>query len=120
VKFKVDENLPVEAAKILCDAGYAADTVADESLSGSDDQSIAARSRSEGRILVTLDLEFANIQASPPGTHAGIVVFRLKQPGQSNGARVCTTLSCGIAPGKHHDLLFDISNGFSAETPTLQ
>ena len=23
-------------------------------------------------------------------------------------------------PGKHHDLLFDISNGFSAETPTLQ
>jgi predicted nuclease of predicted toxin-antitoxin system len=69
----------VEAAKILRDAGYAADTVADESLSGSDDKSIAARSRSEGRILVTLDLDFANIQAYPPGTHAGIVVFRLKQ-----------------------------------------
>ena len=79
MKFKVDENLPVEAAEVLRDAGYAADTVTEQSLSGSDDESVAAKSRSEGRVLVTLDLDFANIQAYPPGMHAGIVVFRLKQ-----------------------------------------
>jgi hypothetical protein len=27
---------------------------------------------------VTLDLDFANIRAYPPGKHAGIVVLRLK------------------------------------------
>jgi hypothetical protein len=26
-----------------------------------------------------LDLDFANIQAYPPGTHAGFIVFRLKR-----------------------------------------
>jgi predicted nuclease of predicted toxin-antitoxin system len=79
VKFKVDENLPIEAAEVLRNAGYDADTVADESLSGSDDEAVAARSRSEGRILITLDLDFSNIQAYPPGTHAGIVILRLKR-----------------------------------------
>jgi hypothetical protein len=27
---------------------------------------------------VTLDLDFANVQAHPPGTHSGIIVFRSK------------------------------------------
>ncbi len=75
MKCKIDENLPAEAADILRDAGHDPDTVADESLSGSDDEAVAAKSRSEGRILVTLDLDFANIQAYPPGTHAGIVIL---------------------------------------------
>ena len=79
MKFKVDENLPVEAAEILRKYGLAADTVGDEYLSGSDDEVIASRSRSEDRILVTLDLDFANIRAYPPGTHGGVVVFRLKR-----------------------------------------
>src|SRR6266446_2417075 len=30
----------------------------------------------EERILVTLDLDFANVRAYPPGSHAGIVVLR--------------------------------------------
>jgi predicted nuclease of predicted toxin-antitoxin system len=79
VKFKIDENLPVETAEILKKSGFSADTVADEDLSGSDDEAVASRSRSEGRILVTLDLDFANIQAYPPGTHSEIIVFRLKR-----------------------------------------
>jgi hypothetical protein len=29
-------------------------------------------------VLVTLDLDFANVQAHPVGTHAGIIVFRSK------------------------------------------
>jgi predicted nuclease of predicted toxin-antitoxin system len=79
VRFKIDENLPVEAAQILKVAGFTADTIQDENLSGSDDETVARRSRSEDQILVTLDLDFANIQAYPPGTHTGVVVLRLKR-----------------------------------------
>jgi predicted nuclease of predicted toxin-antitoxin system len=79
VKFKIDENLPAEAAAILRDAGFVADTVGDENLSGADDVTIAGESRSEHRILVTLDLDFSNIRAYPPGEHSGIIILRIKQ-----------------------------------------
>jgi predicted nuclease of predicted toxin-antitoxin system len=78
VRFKIDENLPAEAAEILQRAGFDVDTVGDENLSGADDETLASASRSEGRILVTLDLDFANIRAYPPGEHAGIIVLRIK------------------------------------------
>ena len=78
MKFKIDENLPAEAAEILKSAGFEAHTVGDENLSGADDETVANASRSEGRILVTLDLDFANIRAHPPGEHTGIVVLRVK------------------------------------------
>ena len=79
MKFKIGENLPAEAAQILRDSGFVADTVADEDLSGSDDEVVATRSRSEDRVLVTLDLDFANIRAYPPGEHSGIIVLRVKR-----------------------------------------
>ncbi len=83
MKFKIDENLPAEAADTLKNAGFDAHTVGDETLSGADDETVASTSRSEGRILVTLDLDFANIRAYPPGEHAGIVVLRVKHQDKS-------------------------------------
>jgi predicted nuclease of predicted toxin-antitoxin system len=79
VKFKIDENLPKEAAEILRDGGFVAHTVADENLSGAEDEIVASTSWSEKRILVTLDLDFANIRAYPPGEHSGIIVLRVKR-----------------------------------------
>ena len=76
MKFKVDENLPAEHAALLREAGHEADTVADQKLSGSDDSTLAECCRTEDRILLTLDLDFANVQAYPPKSHSGIVVFR--------------------------------------------
>jgi hypothetical protein len=74
LKLKIDENLPLDCAAILRAAGFEADTVFDERLVGADDSEIAARSRAEHRVLVTLDLDFSNIQAYPPSRHAGIIV----------------------------------------------
>jgi len=88
VKFKIDENLPAEAAEILRDSGFVADTVADENLSGSADEVVATRSRSENRVLVTLDMDFANIRAYPPGEHSGMIVLRLKRQDKT------TVLTC--------------------------
>jgi predicted nuclease of predicted toxin-antitoxin system len=62
LKFKTDENLPVEAAAVLRDAGFDAETVWDEALAGSEDATIADRVRTEGRILVTADLDFATFE----------------------------------------------------------
>ena len=71
MKFKIDENLPAEYAALLRDATFEADTVGEEAMSG-------AECQGEGRILITLDLDFSNIQAYPPGGHAGIIVIRSK------------------------------------------
>ena len=75
--FKVDENLPAEVAALLRQRGYAASTVHDQQLVGSADQTIAEICRREERVLVTLDLDFADIRAYPPENHAGLVVLRL-------------------------------------------
>ena len=76
MKFKVDENLPVECAEYLQAAGYDSETVAAEALSGSQDPVLFDHCKKEDRILVTLDLDFANVQVYPPRTHAGVVVLR--------------------------------------------
>jgi predicted nuclease of predicted toxin-antitoxin system len=80
LKFKVDENLPAECALIFREAGFEAATVAEQSLSGAEDAVLFERYRAEGRVLVTLDLDFANVQAYPPGSHSGIVVVRSSSP----------------------------------------
>ena len=79
MKFKTDENLPIEAATTLREAGFDAETIWDEKLSGADDLVVETTSRNEGRILLTLDLDFANIRAYPPREHPGIIVLRLKR-----------------------------------------
>ncbi len=55
-----------------------AETVVEEHMSGADDKLVAARVKSEERVLVTLDLDFCNIQAYPPQHFAGIIVLRLQ------------------------------------------
>jgi len=72
----MDENLTAECVKLFAEAGFPADTVDQEHLSGSEDVVLFARCVLEERILVTLALAFANVRACPPGSHAGIVVLR--------------------------------------------
>ena len=76
MKFKVDENLPVEARDDLRSAGHDAVTVGDQQLAGQPDVQIASVCRTEGRAVLTLDLDFSDIRAYPPQDYAGIVVLR--------------------------------------------
>ncbi|HEY3366820.1 MAG TPA: DUF5615 family PIN-like protein [Symbiobacteriaceae bacterium] len=75
-KFKLDENLPVGLANDLTMAGYNATTVFSEGLSGTPDDRLLAQCDAEGRILITLDLDFSDLRAYPPDKHTGIVVLR--------------------------------------------
>lgn len=77
MRFKIDENLPVEAKDIFRQAGFDATTVADEGLAGSPDEVIAAVCRREDRVIVTLDLGFGDIRVYPPQHYAGLIVLRL-------------------------------------------
>ncbi len=76
MKFKLDENVGLEALEILHKHGFDAMTVPQQSLSGADDNHVAAVCRNESRILVTMDVEFANPVLYPPHLHGGIVVLR--------------------------------------------
>jgi predicted nuclease of predicted toxin-antitoxin system len=77
LKFKLDENLPTEAAVLLASVGHDVMTVLDQQMGGQPDTNVAAICQHEGRAVVTLDLDFADIRAYPPADHAGIVVLRL-------------------------------------------
>ncbi len=81
MRFKIDENLPASFATELRAAGHEADTVRDEKLEGATDDVVLATCDREGRVLVTEDLDFANVVAYPPDRHQGIVVMRTRQQG---------------------------------------
>ena len=77
MKFKLDENLPAEAAALIRAASHDARSVFDEQLVGAPDERIAQACAQEQRILITLDLDFADIRTYPPGDYCGIIVLRL-------------------------------------------
>lgn len=76
--FKIDENLPVELAQLLRGAGYDAMTIVEQRLGGALDTDVASVCQRENRALITLDVDFADIRAYPPGSYPGLVVLRLK------------------------------------------
>lgn len=79
MRFKLDENLPADAAQVFREAGHDADTVLEESLGGEPDPRIASMCVREDRVLVSLDTDFADIRAYPPTDYPGIVVLRLSR-----------------------------------------
>ena len=77
MKFKIDENLPVELADLLQNEGYDASTIYSESLKGAKDPTVIAVCQQEQQVLVTLDLDFADIHRYPPQNYLGIIVLRV-------------------------------------------
>jgi len=77
VKFKIDENLPIELAALLSEAGYNAETVYQEQLAGCSDMVLIDICLREGRVLITSDLDFSDIRSYPPEMYKGIIVLRL-------------------------------------------
>ena len=76
MKFKLDENLPVELASDLRGMGYDVDTVNGEGLRGAADAAVVNAAFAADRILFTLDKGIANLQRYPVHQHAGVVLFR--------------------------------------------
>ena len=92
LRLKLDENLPARVEPALRTLGHDVETATSEGLAGAPDSTPLEASGTEQRILITLDLDFSNIRAYPPGTHRGIWVLR---PGQQNFAAVLELVLSG-------------------------
>ena len=79
MKFKLDENLPIDLVKIFRTAGHDVSSVCEQGLSGEKDETLLQVCGNEGRALITLDLDFADVRSYPPDQNPGIVVLRLQR-----------------------------------------
>ena len=80
MRFKLDENFDIRLVPLLAQGGHDVDTVRDEQLSGSPDETIYEWCRDSGRTLITLDLDFASPFRFPPDGTEGIIVIRPPRP----------------------------------------
>ena len=81
MKIKLNENLSRYLKVPLAQFGLDTATVADEHLLGRPDIEVGAAAKNEGRMLFTLDVEFADLRKYPPGSHSGIFLFRPRTMG---------------------------------------
>jgi predicted nuclease of predicted toxin-antitoxin system len=88
LKFKVDENLPIDVAQLLHEAGHDVFTVLHQGLGGAKDSVIADICQTERRALLTLDVHFADIRTYTPAKYAGLVVLRLQRHDKSHIVQV--------------------------------
>jgi hypothetical protein len=80
VRFKLDENIAAEMSGPLIEAGHDVATVTGEGISGCEDTALYRTCRDEQRVLVTLDMDFANPLRFPPEDTPGIIVLRPPRP----------------------------------------
>jgi predicted nuclease of predicted toxin-antitoxin system len=81
MKLKLDQNLSQSLRDELIKLKHDVDTAVAEGLSGADDRTVINASRSAGRILLTLDRDFLDLNQCPSQRHWGVVVFRPPRQG---------------------------------------
>ena len=87
MKFKLDENLPVQLKFLLSQLSHDVHTTRDESLTGHSDQEIWESAQRESRFLITQDMDFSDLRQYAPGSHFGILLLLLHAPDRSNLTR---------------------------------
>lgn len=93
MRFKLDENLDARLATLLIERGHEADSVVAEGLGGASDENLVRRCTEDRRVLVTLDLDFADPLRFPPAGGPGIMVLR---PQRNTLAMIRETLSSAL------------------------
>lgn len=97
MRFKLDENLTPTIAGLLIEAGHDAATAAEQGLAGAKDPDIASVCLDEGRILITFDLDFADIRAYPPNRYPGLIVLRIGSQSPRRQTEVVSRLLNGLS-----------------------
>ena len=82
MRVKLDENIPASLTNSLAALGHDADTVPEEGLQGCNDADVWSATQEAGALIITQDLDFSDIRQCQPGTHHGILLLRLKEPGR--------------------------------------
>jgi predicted nuclease of predicted toxin-antitoxin system len=92
IAVKVDEDLPAEIADLVRTADHDAKIVCDQGHTGLSDDQLWPKVQQEARMLVTADKSFANARSYPPGSHAGVVLFRLPRESRAGYIRLANFL----------------------------
>jgi len=77
MRFLLDANMPRSALALLVQDGHEAEHVKDTGLGDAPDGEIAARACVDGAVLITRDLDFADVRRYPPQTVPGFIVLRV-------------------------------------------
>lgn len=78
LRFKCDENLPRALSEFLAEHGFDAMSAHQQQLSGAPDRRLLDVCVRESRVLVTLDVDFADITSYPLAKHSGVIILRLR------------------------------------------
>ncbi len=81
MRIKLDENLPARLVANLEKRGHQVATVQQEGLNGRPDEEVWSAAAREARFLITQDLDFSDTRRFAPGTHPGLLLVRLREPG---------------------------------------
>ena len=76
LRLKLDENLPGEAIALAQARGQDVATAQQQQLGGASDDRLVTVCRQEHRVLVSLDLDFADIRLYRPAQGTGVIVLR--------------------------------------------
>jgi predicted nuclease of predicted toxin-antitoxin system len=77
MRFFLDAGMPRSAIDAIAQSGHEPEFSRDIGLASASDSQIAAHAKSTGAVLVTRDLDFADIRRYPPDEYHGILVLRL-------------------------------------------
>lgn len=97
MKIKLDENLPARLVGVLSHHGHVVETVQDEGLVGRSDVEMWQAAKTEGRLFVTQDLDFSDVRQFQPGTHAGLLLVRLREPGANQLLKKLSAVASDLA-----------------------
>ena len=112
MKFKLDENLGTSAVRAFLDAGHDTSSIHLQNLAGAPDNQVFEICASEQRVLVTLDLDFANPLTFDPRTASGVAVFRLsRSPAPSEISAAIETFLAALMEHSICQRLWIIGNG---------
>ena len=85
MRFKLDENLPIELVEVLSSSGHEVETVPQQGLKGAPDRKVLEQARHAGEVLLTLDKNIANVRVYPPRDYAGVILL-FRPPSCGRGA----------------------------------
>jgi len=107
MRFLLDADVPRSSAVVLSKLGHQVVDLRDISLGGVTDKEVIKYAKDNNLILVTRDVEFANVLRYPMGSHVGVVVLRL--PFDFTSERINSVLKDFIRSVKVEDLLNNVT-----------
>jgi predicted nuclease of predicted toxin-antitoxin system len=95
LKFLLDSNMPRAAAPVVHSRGHVAEDIRDIGLGSATDAEVDEHAQGISAVLVTRDLDFADVRRYPPEQRFGLLVLRV--PDETTAAQIAEILDRFLA-----------------------